>query len=103
MGIDIDGLSEAELIDLNRKVVERLRLLQQVRAHRAMLEFHIGDRVRFQADGRGPVEGMLTRYNRKSVTVIPTTASTGTSPRPSCPGPPRRPHRNPGPVRPSSG
>src|SRR3712207_9074687 len=70
MTIDIDGLGEAELLDLNRRVVERLRLLQQMRAHRQMLEFRIGDRVAFQADGRGTVEGMLTRYNRKSVTVI---------------------------------
>jgi hypothetical protein len=68
--IDIDGLSEAELLDLNRRVVERLRLLRQMRAHKQMLEFRIGDRVAFRADGRGAVEGMLTRYNRKSVTVI---------------------------------
>ena len=70
MTIDIDRLTEAELIDLNRRVVERLRLLQQMRAHKQMLEFSVGDRVAFQADGRGAVEGMLTRYNRKSVTVI---------------------------------
>jgi hypothetical protein len=68
--IAIDGLTEAELIDLNRRIVERLRLLQQMRAHKQMLEFRIGDRVAFQADGRCTVEGMLTRYNRKSVTVI---------------------------------
>jgi uncharacterized Fe-S cluster-containing radical SAM superfamily enzyme len=68
--INIDALTEAELIDLNHRIVERLRLLQQMRAHRQMLEFKIGDRVRFQADGRGWVEGMLTRYNRRSVTVI---------------------------------
>ena len=70
MTIDIDRLTETELIDLNRRVVERLRFLQQMRAHRRMLEFRIGDRVAFQADGHGAVEGMLTRYNRKSVTVI---------------------------------
>jgi hypothetical protein len=70
MTIDIDRLTEAELIDLNRRIVERLRFLQHMRAHKRMLEFRIGDRVAFQADGRGTVEGMLTRYNRKSVTVI---------------------------------
>ncbi len=59
MTIDIDRLTEAELIDLNRRVVERLRLLQQMRAHKQMLEFRIGDRVAFQADGRGPVEGSV--------------------------------------------
>ena len=70
MKIDIDKLTEAELIDLNHRVVERLRLLKQMRAHMAMMEFTIGDRVAFQADHRGRVEGILTRYNRKSVTVI---------------------------------
>jgi hypothetical protein len=68
--IDIDKLTEAELIDLNHRVVERLRLLKQMRAHVEMLEFKIGNRVAFDADHRGTVEGMLTRYNRKSVTVI---------------------------------
>ena len=70
MTIDIDQLAEPELVDLNRRIVERLRLLQQMRAHQQMLAFKIGDRVAFGADGRGTIEGMLTRYNRKSVTVI---------------------------------
>jgi hypothetical protein len=70
MRIDIDRLTEAELIDLNNRIVERLRFLQQMRAHSAMLEFRIGDRVTFQPDGRPPVVGILTKYNRKSVTVI---------------------------------
>jgi hypothetical protein len=32
MTIDIDKLSEAELIDLNNRIVERLRFLHQMRA-----------------------------------------------------------------------
>jgi hypothetical protein len=70
MRIDIDKLTEAELVDLNNRIVERLRMLHQMRAHSAMLEFRIGDRVTFQAEGRPAVVGMLTKYNRKSVTVI---------------------------------
>ncbi|HME60346.1 MAG TPA: hypothetical protein VKH62_03765 [Candidatus Binatia bacterium] len=31
--INIDELSEAELIDLNHRIVERLRFLSQMRAH----------------------------------------------------------------------
>lgn len=68
--INIDELSEAELIDLNHRIVERLRFINQMRAHKRMLDFKIGDRVTFQPDGRPPVVGMLTRYNKKSVTVI---------------------------------
>jgi hypothetical protein len=68
--IDIDKLTEAELLDLNHRIVARLRLLNQMRAHVGMLEFRIGDRVGFEPPGRGWVEGMLTRYNKKTVTVI---------------------------------
>lgn len=70
MKVDIDKLTEAELIDLNNRIVARLRFLRQMGAHAAMLEFRIGDRVEFQPDGRPPVVGMLTRYNKKTVTVI---------------------------------
>jgi hypothetical protein len=70
MKINIDELTEAELVDLNHRVVERLRFLNQMRAHSRMLEFKIGDRVSFKAEGRPPVVGMLTRYNKKTVTVI---------------------------------
>ena len=68
--IDIDHLGEAELIDLNRRVVERLRFLRQMHAHSRMLEFSIGDRVSFQPPGRERLFGLLTRYNKKTVTVI---------------------------------
>jgi len=68
--IDIDRLTESELIDLNHRIVARLRLLHAMRAHEEMLEFRIGDRVAFHPPGQGHVEGMLTRYNRKTVTVI---------------------------------
>ncbi|MBM4349230.1 MAG: hypothetical protein FJ106_05000 [Deltaproteobacteria bacterium] len=70
MKIDIDELTEAELVDLNHRIVERLRFLNQMRAHGRMMEFKIGDRVTFEPAGRPPVSGMLTRYNRKTVTVI---------------------------------
>jgi len=68
--IDIDQLTEAELIDLNHRIVERLRFLKQMQAHAQMLEFRIGDRVAFQASSRETIRGMLTRYNKKTVTVI---------------------------------
>jgi hypothetical protein len=68
--INIDHLTEAELIDLNHRIVQRLRLMSQVHAHKAMLEFRIGDRVTFEPEGGTPVFGILTRCNKKSVTVI---------------------------------
>ncbi len=70
MKIDITLLSENELIDLNRRIVERLRFLSQTRAHNKMLEFKVGDRVSFKTDDRPALIGVLTKYNKKTVTVI---------------------------------
>ena len=70
MAIDIDKLTEQELIDLNNRVVARLKFLRDMRAHASMLEFSIGERVTFQPDGQPPLIGIITKYNRKSVTVI---------------------------------
>ena len=69
MAIDIDSLTEEELRDLHHRITERLRLIQQVRAHKTMMEFSLGDRVSFNADGHRVV-GIITRYNRKTVTLL---------------------------------
>ena len=69
MSIDIDGMSEAELLDLNHRIVARLRLLQQVRTHQTMLEFSLGERVWFQPEGQSRRHGVVTRYNKKTITV----------------------------------
>ncbi len=41
MKIDITMLSEDEPIDLNRRIVERLRFLSQTHAHHKMLQFKV--------------------------------------------------------------
>jgi hypothetical protein len=66
----LDEFTEEELLHLNHLIVERLRLMRQIGAHQAMTQFRIGQRVRFNDSGGRPVTGTLTRYNRKSVTVI---------------------------------
>jgi hypothetical protein len=70
VAIDIDKLTEPELIDLNNRIVARLKFLQQMRAHASMLAFSLGERVSFQPDGHPVLFGVITKYNRKSVTVI---------------------------------
>ena len=68
--VSADWVTEAQLIDLNHRVVERLLLLQHLRAHVDMLEFKDRRTGHVQLDGREPVQGMLVRYNRKPVTVV---------------------------------
>jgi len=67
---DIDSLSEAELVELNHKILARLRFLNQMRSHSAILEFRIGERVTFRPVGRSAVIGIITHYNKKTVTVV---------------------------------
>jgi hypothetical protein len=70
MKVDIDKLSEDELVDLNHRIVQRLRMLAQMRAHGAMMKFSIGQRVTFNPGDEPPVTGTLRKYNKKTVTVI---------------------------------
>ncbi len=70
MKIDITALSEDELIDLHRRITERLRFLSQTRAHHKMLEFKVGDRVSFKRDDHTTLFGVLTKYNKKTVTIL---------------------------------
>jgi hypothetical protein len=70
MTIDIDRFTEAQLIDLHNRVVARLRFLQQMRAHAHMLDFSVGETVTFQPDGHPVLTGIISKYNRKTVTVV---------------------------------
>ena len=66
----LDLLTEEELVELNHRVVLRLRLMQEIRAHGSMLNFRIGQRVTFNTAAGDVVRGTLARHNRKSVTVV---------------------------------
>ena len=69
MPIDIDGLSLAELMQLNHRVVERIKMLQAMQAHVDMMAFNLGSKVSFDTD-EGRVIGTLVKYNRKTVNVL---------------------------------
>ena len=70
MNTDINKLDKAELVELSRRVVARLRYLQEVRTHHQMLSFNVGDCVRFHPPGHDPKTGVIVKYNRKTVTVV---------------------------------
>lgn len=70
MKIDIDQLTESELIDLNHRIVARLRMFSQLRAHTSMLDFKVGERVSFHSEDGRRIVGMLVRYNKKTVSLV---------------------------------
>jgi hypothetical protein len=66
----IKGLTEKELIFLNRVIVERLKLISQVKHTSLMAEFSVGDRVSFQDNEGETVEGRIIRINKKTVSLM---------------------------------
>jgi hypothetical protein len=68
-GIDIDGLSEDELVALNARIVERLRFLHQQKTTSALQEIKIGSGVMFEGPDGAMIKGIVIRRNRKTVTV----------------------------------
>jgi hypothetical protein len=68
--IDIDKLTEEELIDLNHRIVERLKFHESYHTHKEMMEFSPGDRVSFEPPGQKKKFGTLVKFNRKTVTII---------------------------------
>ncbi len=70
MKVDIDKLSEKELIDLNHRIVERLKFLRSACNHADMMEFSIGEKVCFNPHSRAEKVGVLVKYNKKTVTVV---------------------------------
>jgi len=70
MKINLDALTEKELIDLNHRIVERLKFIASMRAHTEMMEFSIGEKVCFSPPGHGKLVGILVKYNKKTVTVL---------------------------------
>ncbi|MCB0627795.1 MAG: hypothetical protein KDC43_28685 [Saprospiraceae bacterium] len=69
MPVDIDGLSIEELLQLNHRVVERIKMLRAMQAHVDMMAFNLGTKVSFDTD-EGRVFGTLVKYNRKTVNVV---------------------------------
>lgn len=68
--IDIDHLSMDELEDLNDRIVERLKHLDQVRAQYAMMSLNLGTQVSFESSKQGRQFGTVIKFNRKTVSIL---------------------------------
>ena len=63
MKINLDGLTEKVLVELNREIVECERMIPQLKAQVAMVEFRIGERVNFDTDDGNRIVGTVARWN----------------------------------------
>ena len=75
--VNIDALSEEELVELNHKIVARLRFLSQMRSHSEMLDFRIGEKVKFHPSGHPELIGTLPATTRRPSRSLPRPANTG--------------------------
>lgn len=69
MDINLDKLTEDQLLGLNRRIVERLKLMRQHNTLNSMIKFEVGQRVSFDPDGRIRT-GVLVKFNPKTVVVL---------------------------------
>jgi hypothetical protein len=67
--IELDELSEGELITLHDAIVDRLQFLHLQKTTRALLDLSIGTRVIFEDNSGQTHAGIVIRRNRKTVTV----------------------------------
>ncbi|RII74872.1 hypothetical protein [Pseudomonas monteilii] len=70
MSIDINHLTADELVDLNHRIIERLKILEALETHKSMMGLHSGARVSFTSPGGERIEGTVMKLNRKTVTVV---------------------------------
>jgi hypothetical protein len=67
---DLAKLSEDELIELNRRIVERLQLLRSARSLTQLAQFSVGMVVEFNTDDGRTVSGTIARLNQRTATVV---------------------------------
>ena len=89
---DVTKLSEDELIELNRRIVERLQLLRSARSLAQLARFSVGMVVEFDTDDGRTVTGTIARLNQRTATVV--TASGRWRASPGLLRPTKTPHTN---------
>jgi len=69
MTLVIDTLSLDELIELNDRIVERIKQLEDRQVLHDMMAFNLGETVSFDSK-YGRQVGTIVKFNRKTVVVI---------------------------------
>ena len=75
MVFDITKLSEDELLELSRRVVERLQFIRSAKSLTQLARFSVGMAVEFDTDDGRTISGTVARLNQKTATVLSTAGS----------------------------
>ena len=68
--LDLTKLSEDDLIELNRRIVERLQLLRSAKSLVQLARFSVGMMVEFETDDGRTISGTVARLNQRTATVV---------------------------------
>ena len=69
MNFDFNRYSEEELIELNRKIIEHVRLRRQRESQQAMDRFNLEETICFRNGEGDLVQGKIVSFNKKTVTI----------------------------------
>jgi hypothetical protein len=78
--LDVTKLSEDELTELNRRIVERLQLLRSARNLVQLGQFSVGMVVEFDTGDGRTISGTIARLNQRTATVVTTSGRWRVSP-----------------------
>jgi hypothetical protein len=67
---DLSGFTTKELIELNHRVIDRLRELESYKSSVIMGNFRLGDPVFFMSSDGSPVSGVVVKKNQKTISVL---------------------------------
>lgn len=70
MSIELDDLSYNELLDLNGRIIARLKHLEAADVLNAMMKFNLGTKVCFDSSRHGMQTGTIIKFNPKTVVVL---------------------------------
>ena len=65
----IKKLGESDLNFLNRLIIERLKLISQAKSTTMMVNFNIGDQIKFKDPNGVDRQGFIIRLNKKTATI----------------------------------
>jgi hypothetical protein len=68
--LDFTKLSEDDLIELNRRIVERLQLLRSAKSLAKLATFSVGMVVEFETEDGRTISGTVARLNQRTATVV---------------------------------
>jgi bacterioferritin (cytochrome b1) len=66
----IKTLTVDELISLNKMVVERIKVLNQIETSQAMKKYNIGEWVSFVVNNNNTIEGKVIKINKKTISIL---------------------------------